>query len=1280
MLDAFHPTLAAWFRATLGEPTAPQREGWPRIQAGSHTLIAAPTGSGKTLAAFLWALDRLLRQGPALERRTAVLYVSPLKALSNDVQQNLLGPLHALRALDPALPEVAVLVRTGDTPAHQRQKMGKEPPHVLVTTPESLFLLLTSRSGRRMLADVRTVIVDEIHALARDKRGSHLALSLERLERLVGSAGGTLQRIGLSATQRPIAETAALLAGAGRECAIVDGGHLRRFDLAVEVPDAPLSTVCSDELWGGIYARMVELIAAHRTTLVFVNTRKMAERVAARLQEQLGPEQVTSHHGSLSRERRLDAERRLKGGTLRALVATASLELGIDVGEVELVIQVGPTASIATLLQRVGRAGHGPERVPRARVFPLHRDDLLASAGLMLAVRRGELDRTEQPVAPLDILAQQVVAAAAVETLAEDELFALCRRAWPYRALARQDFDAVLALHARGRAALLHRDGVGGRVRGTRRAALTALTSGGAIPDNADWRVVLDPQDVPVGTVHEDFAIESSVGDVFQLGNASWQIRGIGSGTLRVVDAKGAPPSLPFWIAEGPARSAELAAHVAEVRAHGADEAWLARECGLAPTAAGQLAEYLRAGRAALGAMPTQDQLVLERFFDETGGQQLVVHSPFGSRVNRALGLALRKRFCTGFGFELQAAANEDAVLISLGPMHSFALAEVWSFLQPETARDLLVQAMLPAPMFQARWRWNVTRALLVERHRGGRRVPPALLRMRADDALAAAFPQALACPETLPPGPLPVPMEHPIVAQTVRDVLHEAMDAERFLALLRRIRSRGIALHEVETSQPSPFAEGVLHAMPYGFLDDAPLEERRTQAVLRAQRGAPAAEAAGTALDPEAVARVRAECWPDPRDAEEVHETLLWMGWVGGAEAEPWRPWLDQLAAAGRVVSADGRWYATETVPDPVALWRGRLEAVGPVVLAGLDAADRAALAQVEAEGTALRARLDGCEVLCHRRLLARIRARSLERLRRSIEPVSQIAFAEFRRRWQHVDTSTQLDGPRGVAEVLRQMAGLEFAPEEWEDAILRARVREYRREWLDQLTLSGEFAWLRLTAPFGGPVSRCGIALVPREELEAWLALAAPRRSVPALGGPAQQLRELLDARGALFPNELRERSRLLPSWFEEGLAELVRAGLATCDSFAALRQLAVAPSLRRFPVHAVGRWSPIPEAAPARDEGPEIDLAARRLLARHGVVAYAVAQEERGLVPWRLLLRALRAMELRGEVRGGRFVAGFGGEHFATEEAVAELRRDRREARVAAQGADPERSADS
>ncbi|HEV8267587.1 MAG TPA: helicase-related protein, partial [Thermoanaerobaculia bacterium] len=908
------------------------------------------------------------------------------RALSNDVQKNLRGPLDEIRALDPSTPEVRVLVRTGDTSASERAAMTKRPPHILVTTPESLYVLLGSEGGRRMLSTVSTVIVDEIHALVRDKRGSHLALSLERLEML---ASRPLQRIGLSATQKPLEDVGRFLAGAGRECALVDAGTFRELDLAVEIPPSALSTVCSHEQWQEIYERIAELVREHRTTLVFVNTRKMAERIAAQLTRVLGEDAVTSHHGSLSKERRLDAEERLKTGKLRALVATASLELGIDIGDVDLAIQVGATRSIATFLQRVGRAGHALKRVPKGRLFPLTVDELVEAAALLACVREGNLDRTPMPPRPLDILAQQVVAACAGSEWKENDLFDLARRSFTYRDLERDELAAVLAIHTGGRRALLHRDGVNGRLMGTKRARLTALLSGGAIPDAADYQVRLEPEGTLVGTVNEDWAIESNGGDIFQLGNASWRVLRVEPGIVRVADAKGAPPSLPFWLGEAPGRTRELAERIARVREETAEaedvSAAIGRlhdRCGasLPEGAARQIAEFVEEGRSALGTVPTQRRVILERFFDESGGMQLVVHAPFGSRINKAWGLALRKKFCVGFGFELQAAANEEAIVLSLGPQHSFPLEEVFDYLHPNTAREVLIQAVLASPLFETRWRWNAQRSLLLERSRNGKRVPPNLLRMRANDLLASAFPQVLACPETLPGGPIEVPMEHPIVRQTIEDCLTEAMDVDGFLEVLRGLRDGTIERRAVDTVTPSSFARGILASQPYTFLDDAPLEERRTQAVLsRRHLDTKTADEIGT-LDPEAIARVREEAWPQPASAEEVHEALLWMGYVTVSEAVPWSTWLADLAFQRRVVREGDRWFAAEATRDPKAVLRGRLEALGPIESDELIAP---LLLELETEGVVLRTRIGGREAWCDRRLLSRIHRYTIDRLR---------------------------------------------------------------------------------------------------------------------------------------------------------------------------------------------------------------------------------------------------------------------------------------------------------
>ena len=1282
-LERFHPAVQAWFVNRLGDATAPQAEGWPLIGAGRNVLIAAPTGSGKTLAGFLSAIDSLLQQGPGLPAQTQVVYVSPLRALSNDIQKNLQAPLAEIRALDPSLPELRVLVRTGDTPASERAAMAKKPPHILVTTPESLYLLLTSDSGRAMLRTTRTVIVDEIHALVRDKRGAHLALSLERLEAL---AGRPLQRLGLSATQKPLSEVGSFLVGAGRECSLVDAGSFRALDLAVEVPPSALATVCSHEQWAEIYDRLAELVRAHRTTLVFVNTRKMAERISAQLSKLLGEDAVTSHHGSLSRARRLDAEQRLKAGTLKALVATASLELGIDIGDIDLVIQVGSTRSVATLLQRVGRAGHALSRVPKGRIFPLTTDELVEAAALLRCVRHSLLDRTASPPRPLDILAQQVVAECVPGAWDEQPLFEAMKRAWPYRDLARAEFDEVVGLHAHsGRGALIHRDGVGMKLRATKRARMVALMSGGAIPDTADYQVLLEPEGTVLGTVNEDWAIESNGGDIFQLGNASWRVLRVEPGVVRVADAKGQPPSLPFWLGEAPGRTRELSAAIADLREGCADAAaraaadgrddltaavtYLQEECGEPLGAAGaiQIAEYVIAGSRALGGVPTQRRVILERFFDESGGTQLVVHAPFGSRINRAWGLALRKRFCVGFGFELQAAANEEAIVLSLGPQHSFPLAEVFDYLHPNTARDVLVQALLAAPMFGTRWRWNAQRSLMLERRRNGKRIPANLMRMRAEDLLAAAFPHALACPETLPGGPIEVPDDHPIVRQTVEDCLTEAMDADGMLEVLRGLQDGTIERRAIDTSEPSAFSRGILSSQPYTFLDDAPLEERRTQAVMtRRILNVKTADDLG-ALDPDAVARVRDEAWPRPSDAEEVHEALLWMGYVTAGESEPWRGWLDTLAAAARVIRDGDRIFAVEATRDPKAVLRGRLEALGPVLVRP-GSADEALMRELEADGAVMRARIDGEETWCDRRLLSRIHRYTLDRLRREIEPVTSAQFLRFLSCWQHVDPQHRADGPAGVAEVIAQLAGFEAPAAAWEGSILPARVRNYKREWLDQLTLGGEVAWARLWGAAASSIRRTPIALVPRGRLDDWTALAAatPR---PDPGPTALEVLGVLQSRGAVFVQEIAKLTRLPQASVEEGLGALVAAGRVTCDSFGGLRWLLVPGWRRRSAGLSSGRWSLLATGIPPAEAprpgfpAPYAEMAARVLLRRTGVVFRRTVTRERIPVLWRDVARACRTLEARGEIRGGRFVAGFDGEQYALPEAVTMLREVRR-----------------
>ncbi|MDB6163077.1 MAG: ATP-dependent helicase, partial [Xanthomonadaceae bacterium] len=926
-LAGFHPAVAAWFASAFPGPTDAQVQAWPAIASGRNTLVAAPTGSGKTLTAFLAAIDALVREGleAPLGDGVQVLYVSPLKALSNDIHINLEAPLQGIRAELARQGfgdvEIRTAVRTGDTPQSERAKLRRTPPHILVTTPESLYVLLGSDSGRAMLASTRTVIVDEIHAMVSSKRGSHLSLSLERLEALCGRR---LTRVGLSATQKPIDEVARFLVGTAAvasdgtpDCAIVDIGYARQRDLALELPPVPLQPVMSNEQWDLVYARVAELVLEHRTTLLFVNTRRMAERAARNLAERLGKDAVAAHHGSLAKELRLDAEQRLKRGELKVLVATASLELGIDIGDVDLVCQLGSPRSIAALLQRVGRASHQVGGVPKGRLFPQSRDDLVECAALLDCVRRGELDALVMPKAPLDVLAQQIVAEVSSRDWDEDALYDWSRRAWPYAQLARPQFDAVVRMLAEGfstrrgqRAGYVHRDAVHKRLRGRKGGRMTAVMSGGTIPDTGDYTVIMEPAAITVGTVNEDFAIESMAGDIFQLGNTSYRVLRVEAGRIRVEDAQGLPPSIPFWLGEAPGRSDELSAGVSRLRAEVAEHlvdgedavvAWLTATLGIVPEAAHQITDYFARQQVALGVLPTQQVLVMERFFDESGGTQLVIHTPFGSRINRAWGLALRKRFCRKFNFELQAAATENSIVLSLSTTHSFPLIDVAHYLHSNSACEVLVQALLDAPLFGARWRWNATTALALPRFIGGKKVPPQLQRMKSEDLLATVFPDQVACAENLV-GEREIP-DHPLVAQTLDDCLHEAMDADGWIALLRKLESGEVGIVARDVTAPSPFAAEALNARPYAFLDDAPLEERRTQAVMsRRYADADTAEDLGR-LDPDAIASVREQAWPQARTADEMHEALMGLGCITEEEAQSsgWTKLLRSLAKEHR-------------------------------------------------------------------------------------------------------------------------------------------------------------------------------------------------------------------------------------------------------------------------------------------------------------------------------------------------------------------------------------------
>lgn len=1247
-----HPVVREWFLARFGSPTEPQIEGWPHILAGRTTLISAPTGSGKTLAAFLVCIDKLVRKALSgkLEDKTEIVYVSPLKALSNDVQKNLEQPLAEIFELARArgfdMPEVRTAVRTGDTLANERQLMLRKPPHILVTTPESLYILLTAEKSRKMLERVGTVILDEIHAVADDKRGAHLALSLARLDALTDKKP---VRIGLSATQNPIELVAEFLAGSRRNMpVIVNVGHRRKLDLEVVSLAQPLGAVGSHEMWEEIYDRVAKYTETHRSILVFVNTRKLAERMAFQLAERLGEEFVAAHHGSLSRKIRLNAEHRLKTGKLKVLVATASLELGIDIGDVDLVCLMSSPRSISASLQRIGRAGHWRGAVPKGRVFPITRDELIECGAIVKAIRDGDLDRLIIPECPLDVLAQQIVAACSAEEWREDDLFKMCKRAYPYRNLDRETFDKILEMLAEGFearsirfAAYLHRDKVNGIVKGRRGSRLTAITNGGAIPEVGAFAMVAEPEGINVGTLDEDFAVESNAGDIILLGNTSWRVKRVEQARSRVLveDAHGAPPTVPFWRGEAPARTFELSKQVATIRQTISEMlsdaqpgitltkdpkaqaciAWLNANCGFDKSAAEQAIEYVLEGRALLGAVPTQDVVVAERFFDESGGMQLVIHSPFGARINKAWGLALRKRFCRSFNLELQAAATDDGLNIALSEKHSFPLADIFHWLHPNTVKDVIEQAAFQSPIFGTRWRWDATRALALLRFRAGKKVPPQLQRMRAEDLLATVFPEGAACQDNRM-GDIEFP-NHPLIQEVMKDVLTEAMDLDGLIELLNRISDGSLKCVAIDTPMPSQFSHEILNANPYAYLDDAPLEERRARAVeMRRMLPQTMLEEVGR-LDPNAIARVIDEAWPDIRDADELHDALMTMVAIPEQLPEPavaqpkaeWGAFFEQLAAqkrAGIAINFNRRyWVCAERLAEFLEVFpnaeiasaipllkrdkvereqarnmmvRGWMLHVGPVTALRLSEflgiaqseIDQALLA-LEGAGNVIRgdftATTNGITEWCDRRLLARIHKLTVGMLRQQIQPVSAAQFMRWLTHWQHLAPGTQLSGERGLLEVLRQLQGFEISANAWERQILAKRVKNYDPAWLDNLCMTGAIGWGRLSPhpalldPDNGgtnrrvmPTSVAPITFFVREEAD-WMLPRHPENiDSSGLSSTAREVYSYLRMRGASFFADIVRGTTGLKSEVETALWELVTAGLVTADGFDNLRSL--------------------------------------------------------------------------------------------------------------------------
>lgn len=1390
LMTGFHPALRNWFERKLGRPTEVQSQAWPAIAQGKHTLIAAPTGSGKTLAAFYSVINGLMVRGLAgtLPQQTQVVYVSPLKALSNDIHRNLELPLagveETLEELGQKPVKISVAVRTGDTASSERQKLLKKPPHILVTTPESLYIMLTSEGGRASLKHVQTLIVDEIHALVGDKRGSHLSLSIQRLEALTGKP---VQRIGLSATQKPIELIAKFLAP---DCVVVDTGYRRTLDLHLEVPKSPLTAVMSNEVWTEIYERLVDLIRDHKTTLIFVNTRRLAERLARALAERIGEEHVSSHHGSMSKEHRHSAERRLKAGQLKVLVATASMELGIDIGSVNLVVQISSPKRIAAFLQRVGRSGHYVGGTPKGILIPLSRDDLMEGAALFDSVRRGELDRMILPEAPLDVLSQQIVAEVSAREWDTEELFDLFRKAYPYRKLERKSFDDVVRMLAEGyttrrgrKGAYLHYDAVNGRLRARRGARLAALTNGGAIPDMFDYEVVLQPEGITVGSLNEDFALESLAGDIFTLGTHSWQLVRIEGLKVYVHDAAGKPPSVPFWLGESFARSEELSESVSRLRQTVSDlldqeplpefaaaenenvpvsitehraVRWLTEEVKISQAAAEQLVLYLWMGKTGLGGMvPTRENIVLERFFDETGDMHLVVHSPYGSRVNRGWGLALRKKFCRIFNFELQAAADENAIILSLSSSHSFPLEEVSKYLNSKTLRETLIQAMLDTPFFEIRWRWNATRSLAILRNRAGKRVPPQFQRMAAEDLIAQVFPDQIACAENLT-GPVRIP-EHPLVEQVVEDCLNEAMEIDSLEKLIKGIEKGDVRLTALDLREPSVFAQEILNARPYAFLDDTPFEERRSIAVRNRGWLDPAEARDLSKLDPQAVEGVKEEAWPEARNADELHDALMIHGFVTEEEGRPWKDFFETLAEhkrAARLFAKDEivLWVTAERLPLFRAVYpaaefkpkvkvpeimerdwpraealreiiRGRMEALGPVTIeklscdSGLSPDDiKDALLALETEGFVFRGdftadddaapasigRSDTAKIRsefssvswCERRLLQRIHRYTLESLRQSIQPVSVQDYMRFLFQLHHMDTDETPAGPQGLQKILEQLEGFEAPAAAWESDLIPSRIADYDPVWLDVLCVSGKIVWGRFHLPKGkdgsasGPVKNTPLSLVARPNIPLWRGFAEPAPAPSALSGKAMKILEHLRANGASFFDDIVVRTGLLQSQAEEGIAELVSNGLIASDSYSGLRALLVPQAIQRnrrrrplFGLEHAGRWSLVDNLTVKEEETvryESMERAALIYLKRWGVLFRSVMEKESFAPPWRDLVRVLRRMELRGELRGGRFVSQVSGEQFALPETIERLRKVRAAAKngklISISAADP------
>ncbi|HTO86430.1 MAG TPA: DEAD/DEAH box helicase [Thermoanaerobaculia bacterium] len=1347
-LSSFHPAVREWFSASFAEPTRAQRAGWPPIVAGRSTLLLAPTGSGKTLAAFLAAIDRLMfSPEPGKRERCRLLYVSPLKALAVDVEKNLRAPLAGIAAVARErghpfrLPAVAI--RSGDTPAADRVRLARAPADILITTPESLYLMLTS-AARSTLGSVDTVIVDEIHAVAGSKRGTHLFLSLERLEELRPNGRGPLQRIGLSATQRPLEEIARLLGGGEvssgkngkwkpRPVEIVDAGGPKRFDLSVEVPvedmSQPGATGADRSIWPSIHPRLVELIRQHRATMVFVNSRRLAERLAAAINDAAGEEIAAAHHGSIARDKRLEIEQRLKRGELPAIVATSSLELGIDMGSVDLVIQIEAPPSVASGMQRIGRAGHTVDEVSRGILFPKYRGDLLACAAATARMIEGRVEETAYPRNPLDVLAQQIVAITAMDSVSVDRLYRIVRRAAPFADLPRSSFEGVLDLLS-GRypsdefAALRPRitwNRARGRLKAREGARRVAVINGGTIPDRGLYGVFLsggDPRSSRrVGELDEEMVFESQPGDVFLLGASSWRIEEITHDRVLVSPAPGEPGRMPFWHGDRPGRPAEFGRAIGALARELADlperdaERRLCERHGLDERAAVNLVAYLSEQSEATGEVPSDRVIVVERYQDEVGDWRVCVLSPFGARVHAPWAVAVRALLAQATGFSVEMLWSDDGIVFRLP--EADAPPETAHFLPPaEEAEDLVARSLGESSLFAARFRENAARALLLPRRHPGRRSPLWAQRKRAADLLSVAAGYG----------------SFPILLETYRECLRDVFDLPGLVDLLSRIETRRVRVVAVDSRTPSPFAASLLFSYVGSFIydGDAPLAERRAQAL--SVDPAQLKELLGEAelrelLDPDAIEEIerslqRLGSERPASGGDAVHDLLLALGDLteeeiarraGGPAAG--RRAIESLQSEARTiavtVAGERRYAAAEDaarlrdalgtvippgvppellrpVADPLRDLVSRYarthapflpEAVAARLGIGI-APVKETLARLAAAGRVVEGEFlprGRSREWCDAEVLRAIKRRSLARLRREVEPVLPAAFARFLAEWQWVGRPRR--GPDALRATVEQLRGCAVAASALESEILPARVADYRSGDLDGLCAAGEVVW-RGIEPLADNDGR--IALYPAGTD----ALLAPiPREVP--GEPAGRIRELLTRRGALFFQDLARQMQGFSGDLLATLWRMVWAGEVTNDTLAPLRSyLARAGSARRHarrgslrastagPPGSEGRWSLVPRAEAAPSETERRMELVRALLDRQGVLTREGIRSEGIAAGFGAAYPVLKALEERGRVRRGYFVAGLGATQFAVpgaEERLRALRQAREESRT-------------